>query len=146
MADFVFNQAKGKLARWVEEDATQFEILLLTAAEAQATLQDYDDISTLLAAAGNTEATFTNYARKGTTATDATQAVDDTNNRNNVDMADVVWTSAGGASNNTLVGLIICKVNGAGDANRVPCTYHDFSVTTDGNNLTAAISDFYRAT
>lgn len=145
MADFVFNQAKGKLAAWIEDDATQFEVVLLKTAEAQAALQDRDDLAEILAAS-SVEADFTNYARKATTDTDATQAVDDTNDRNNSDMPDIQWTSAGGASNNTLVSLLVVKVNGAGDANRVPCTHHDFSVTTDGNNLTAAIADFYRAT
>ena len=145
MADGVFNIAKGRVAEKVADDNTKLVVVLLSAAEADATLQDYDDMSALLGAAGNTEATFTNYARKVSTDTDGTVTVDDTNNRVDVDMPDITWTSAGGATNNTLVKLIGAYNQGAGDANLVPLTHHDFAVTTDGSDLTAQIANFFRA-
>lgn len=145
MADGVFNIAKGRVAEKVADDNTKLVVVLLSAAEADATLQDYDDMSALLGAAGNTEATFTNYARKVSTDTDGTVTVDDTNNRVDVDMPDITWTSAGGATNNTLVKLIVAYNQGAGDANLVPLTHHDFAVTTDGSDLTAQIANFFRA-
>ena len=157
MADGVFNIAKGRVAelynRVDSNDPTNSALIvvLLSAAEADGTLEDYDDLSTLLGAAGNTEATFTNYARKSLTDTDLSAfAADDTNNRVDLDFADQTWTSAGGASNNTLVKLLVCYDNdttGGTDSNIVPLTHHDFSVTTDGNDLTAQLASagFYRA-
>lgn len=157
MADGVFNISKGRVAEFAtrvdSNDPTNsaIVIVLLKAGEADGTLEDYDDLSTLLAAAGNTEADFTNYARKVLSDTDvATPAPDDTNNRFDVDLPDQTWTSAGGASNNTLVKLLVCydgDTTGGTDSNIIPLTHHDFSVTTDGSDLTAqfAAAGFYRA-
>lgn len=145
MADGVFNIAKGKVAEKIADGASNIEVVLLKAAEADGVLEDYDDMSALLLAAGNTEADFTNYARK--TGITGTETVDDTNNRNDCDIPDQTWTSAGGATNNTLVKAIICYNQGAGDANLIPLTHHDFTPTTDGSDLTMQINaaGFYRA-
>ena len=157
MADGVFNIAKGRVNEYVNRvdsnDPTNSALIvvLLKASEADATLEDYDDLNALLGAAGNTEADFTNYARKTLTDTDvANPTPDDTNNRQDADCPDQTWTSAGGASNNTLTKLVICYDGdtGAGtDANIIPLTHHDFATTTDGSDLTAQInaSGFYRA-
>lgn len=151
MADFVFNIAKGRAAYYstlpAASDALVIVLLKSTGIEADATLKDYDDLATLLAAA-NDEADFTNYARK--TITSVTVTVDDTNERVDVDFADQTWTAAGGGTNNTLAKLLVCYDNdtGAGtDSNIIPLTAHDFSVTTDGSDLTAqvAAAGFYRA-
>lgn len=157
MADGVFNIAKGRVNEYVNRvdsnDPTNsaLVVVLLQASEADGTLEDYDDLSTLLAAAGNTEATFTNYARKVLTDADITgPSVDDTNNWQSSDIPDQTWTSAGGATNNTLTKCLICYDNdstGGTDANIIPLCYYDFAATTDGNDLTAQInaSGFYRA-
>lgn len=157
MADFVFNIAKGKVNEYhdrvVNNDPTNaaLVIVLLQAAEADATLEDYDDLATLLAQGGNTEADFTNYARKVLTDSDlSASVVDDTNNRREADMADQTYTSAGGASNNTLVKLLVCydsDTTGGTDSNIIPLTAHDFSVTTDGNDIVAQINaaGYFRA-
>jgi hypothetical protein len=142
MADVVFNVAKGSAGEFAVDDATKFGILLLKVAEADATLIDYDTVAAILAGS-NTEADFTNYGRK--TGLTATRTVNDTNNRVELDLANQTWTSAGGASNNTIVKLIVFYENAAADATRVPISAHDFSVTTDGSDLTATIADFYRA-
>lgn len=156
MADGVFNIAKGRVNEYVNRvdsnDPTNsaLVVVLLQVAEADATLEDYDDLSALLAGS-NTEATFTNYARKVLTDTDVTAPTpDDTNNRQDADIPDQTWTSAGGATNNTLVKMLVCYDNDttAGtDANIIPLTYHDFSITTNGNDLSALINaaGFYRA-
>lgn len=150
MANGVFNIAKGKVKYYAELGAAAdaLVVVLLQANEAEATLVDYDDLGALIAAAGNTEATFTNYARKSLTA--ATIDVDDTNNWLDVDIADQTWTAAGGATNNTLTKLLICydgDTAAGTDANIIPLTHHDFAVTTDGSDLTAQIATegFYRA-
>lgn len=155
MADGVFNIAKGKvneyMARVDGNDPTNSAIVvvLLKAAEADATLEDYDDLAALLGAAGNTEADFTNYARKVLTDADITAPTpDDTNNRQDADLPDQTWSSAGGTTDNTLVKAVICYDNdstGGTDSNIIPLTHHDFAVTTNGNDLQALITNFYRA-
>lgn len=144
MANGVFNQAKGGAGEKIA-DGANVEVVLLKANEAETALVDHDALDVLLGATGNTEANFTNYGRK--TAIAATRTVDDTNDRVDLDIPDQTWTSAGGTTNNTLTKLLICADQGAGDANKIPLTHHDFAVTTDGNDLTAQINaaGFYRA-
>lgn len=146
MSDFVFNIAKGAVAEKIRDSGSACGMLLLKAAEADDTLKDYDALDTLLGAAGNTEADFTNYARK--TGLTGTITVDDVNNRVDVDIPDQTWTSAGGASNNTLTDLIVYYQESAADSGRIPLTNHDFAATTDGSDLTAQVnaSGFFRAT
>ena len=142
MADIVFNIALGRAAQLAITDATKFGILLLKVAEADNTLRDYDTVAQILAGS-NTEADFTNYARK--TGLTATLTVNDTNNRGELDLPNQTWSSAGGASNNNLVALIVYYETAAADATRIPISKHDFVATTDGTDLTAAIADFWRS-
>lgn len=151
MADGVFNIAKGKAGYYATLPATNDALIVVlikaTGLEADDTLNNYDDLAALLTAA-NDEADFTNYARK--TITSVTNTVDDTNNRLDSDFADQTWTSAGGASNNTLGKLLVCydpDTTAGTDSTVIPLTYHDFSATTDGSDLTAVVATagFYRA-
>jgi len=145
MADFVFNIAKGAAAEKVRDGATVLGMLLLKAAEADTALSDHADLAALIGAAGNTEADFTNYARK--TALTGTVTVDNVNDRVDVDIPDQTWTAAGGALNNTLTDLVVFYEEAAADASRIPLTNHDFAATTDGSDLTAQVnaSGFFRA-
>lgn len=158
MADQPFNIAKGRVVEFynrVESNDpanSAFIVVLLKVSEADATLIDYDDLAAVLGAAGTTEADFTNYARKVVTDAelDAFPAPDDTNNRFDIDMPDLLFTSAGGASNNNLVKALICfdsDTTGGTDTNIIPCAHYDFVATTDGSNLTMEINaaGFYRA-
>jgi hypothetical protein len=161
MADFVFNISKGKakaLYENVENNApanSAFVLVLLKTAQADDTLMDYDDLAALLAAGGgtaNVEANFTNYARKILTDADlaAVPAPDDVNNRLDLDLPDQTYVSAGGATNNTLVKLLVCydpDTTSGTDATLVPITAHDFTPVTDGTDLVAQIAaaGFYRA-
>lgn len=144
MADLVFNVAKGKTAEKVADSPNSLGMMLLKVAEADATLRDRTTLADILAAA-NTEANFTNYARK--TAITGTVTIDQANDRVDVDMPDQTWVAAGGGTNNTLVKLIVYIDEGGTDATRIPLTAHDFAVTTDGTDLTAqvAAAGFYRA-
>lgn len=152
MADVVFNIALGEVKKYAKLDGGANDaliIVLLKSAgiEADATIRDHDDLAALLAAA-NDEADFTNYARK--TVSSATITVDDTNNRVDIDIADQTWTTAGGATNNTLAALLVCydpDTTAGTDSTIVPLTKHDFSVTTDASDLTAQIAaaGFFRA-
>ena len=145
MADGVFNIAKGAVAEKVRDAASNLGVLLLQANEAEATLIDRADLAALLGAAGNTEATATNYVRK--TGITGTITVDNTNNRVDVDIPDQTWTALGGTTNNTLTKLIIFYDEGGTDSTRIPLTHHDFAITTDGSDVTAQINaaGFYRA-
>lgn len=152
MGNVVQNIALGKVV-WFSgltggaNDALIVVLLKSAGIEADATIRDHNELGALLAAA-NDEADFTNYARK--TITSATITVDDTNNWVDVDIADQTWTSAGGAANNTLAGFLVCydtDTTGGADTDIIPLTKHDFSVTTDGSDLTAQIAaaGYFRA-
>lgn len=144
MSDLVFNISKGAVAEKFRDGAANGLMLFLKVAQADATLVDHDTVASILAAA-NTEADFTNYVRKvGLTGT---ITVDDTNDRVDVDMPDQTWTAAGGATNNTLVKLVIAYEESASDAGRVPLTNHDSAYTTTGINLTVSLNaaGFFRA-
>jgi len=145
MADQVFNIAKGAAAEKVRDGATVLIVLLMQANEAETTLLDRTDLADLFVEAGNTEATFTNYARK--TGLTATLTVDNTNDRVDLDLPDQTFVAAGNGTNNTLTKLIVAYEEAAADATRIPLTHHDFSVTTDGSDLTAQFNaaGFFRA-
>ena len=148
MADFVFNISLGRVAEKCVDDVNQLLVMLLKAAEADATYRDRDTVTAVLAEAGTTEAVFTNYARK--TALTATTPVDDTNDRVDIDIPDQTWTAAGNGANDTLTDLIVAYEEDVGtpaDTDRKPMTSHDFAVTTDGSDLTVQFnsSGFYRA-
>ena len=156
MADGVFNVSKGKGNEYVARVAgndpanSALVLIILKTAEADATLEDYDTLSALLAGS-NTEADFTNYARKTLTDADLTApSPDDTNNRQDADFPDQTWASAGGASNNTTAKLIVCydpDTTSGTDADLIPITHHDFVGTTNGTDVTAEVNaaGFYRA-
>ncbi len=145
MSDGVFNIAKGAVAEMVRDSAAKMLVMLLKANETEATLVDYDDVAALLVPAGNTEADATNYARK--TSITGTITVDDSNDRVDVDMPDQTFTALGNGTNNTLTKLVTAYENAAADATRIPCTHHDFALTTDGSDVTAQFNaaGFFRA-
>lgn len=144
MADGVFNIAKGAVAEKFRDGAANGLILLLKVNEAEDTLNNYDTVALMLAGA-NTEANFTNYARK--TGLTGTITVDDTNNRVDVDIADQTWATAGGAINNSITKLIVAYEEAAADSTRIPLCHLDFVVTTDTSDITAQVnaSGFFRA-
>lgn len=155
MADTPMNISLGRGKEYairardgVVDTAPALTVVLLKAAEADDALRDHDDLGALLGVAGNTEADFTNYARRESTTTDVTVTVDDTANDMVVDIPDETWTSAGGTTDNTLAKLLITydpDTGVADDATMPGVTQHDFSVTTDGSDLTANIVDPLKA-
>ena len=151
MADGVFNIARGYVGYYCSLPAASDGIVIVllksSGLQADATLVDHDNLSVILAAS-NDECDFTNYARKAVSST--TPATDDTNDRFDIDLGDLTWSSAGGASNNTIGKLLVCYDGNTGtgdDTNITPLTHHDFSFTTTGADLTAVIntSGFYRS-
>jgi hypothetical protein len=157
MGDGVFNIAKGRVVEYYnrvkgnDPAASELNVMLGIGAITDATIRDLDTFAAVIADAGFTEATFTNYARKqlADTALAALPAPDDTNDRYEVDIPDQTWTAAGNGLNDNLTRLIIGydPLGTNVDANIVPLTFHDFVVTTDGSDLTAQINalGFFRA-
>ena len=157
MGDAVFNISKGRVVEYynrVENNdpaASEIVIILGIGAITDATLIDLDDVAAIIADAGFTEATFTNYARKDLTNAelDPLPAPDDTNDRFEVDLPDQTFTAAGNGANDTLTRLLTVydSTGSQTDANLKPLTFHDFAVTTDGSDLTAQFNalGFFRA-
>lgn len=139
MADIVHRQGYGRMMEVFDGGAANAEIRLLKTAEADDALRDYQTMTALLAGT-SVEADFTNYIDKDITNANITITYDDANNRVDLDIPDQTWTSAGNATNNTLAKLVFCQDAGAGDANKIPMSSHDFVVTTDGSDLTAQIA------
>ena len=151
MSVFVFNRALGKVRYYAElpaaNDALVLVLLKSGGLESDATLRHHATLATLLAGSSD-EADFTDYQRKTVAAVSVT--VDDTNDRLLLDMDDVVWPLAGGATNNALAKLLVCyqpAVAVADDSLIVPLAAYDFVATTDGTDLTWQVADsgFYRA-
>jgi hypothetical protein len=116
------------------------------AVDTAAEVADLNTVNDLLVTAGCTEATFTNYARQNLSR--SVVAEDDTNDRVNLDAADVTINSAGGAVNNTLYGAFFYDATtDTNDTTRLLISVDWFAspITTNGGNLTYAIADLYRA-
>ena len=145
MADVIFNNARARLRQQLL-DGADLIVVLLKAAEADATLRDYDDLAALLAEVGNEEADFTSYERKVIANANVTATVDNNDNVLDVSIGNQTWTSAGGAENNSLVKLMVC-IDGASDSDRIPVSAADWTLTTDGSDITATehSDGFYRS-
>ena len=139
-----FNATKDKIGYYVEQAAAEsgsIGILLLQEAQSDSSMADHATVAAVLAASGNTEATFTNYVRK--TLADPTRTVDDDADTVYLGGAapgtevQIEWTSAGGTTNNTLEkALFYYSPDGAdADDDRVPLMATDIAASTDGNDL-----------
>jgi len=146
MTATVFNIAKGKVAYYAGLPAANDAIIAIpletSGLESDATLQDYDNVSALLAGATNEQSTM---GRK--TAASVTVTVDDTNNRVDVDCADITWTAATG---NAVSRLLFCydpDTTGGSDTDLIPLVVDDFVATPAGGDITyqVAASGFFRA-
>lgn len=150
MADQIGNGAKGRWAEWIERvlnnDPTNSAIVImaLQANEADDTLRAYLNFSTLLGAAGNTEATFTNYARVVyTDASALSRTVDNANDWVDVDVPDWSYTAAGGTVDNTLTKVVTGyddDTTGGTDANILVWSHHDFAQATNGGDVDAQVA------
>lgn len=151
MGDIVFNIAKGRVAELYSRvdlgdpsTARLFVIPVDVAAVTDATLKDFDTFAAIVAG-GVTERAATGWNRKTLTAADlAALAVDDTNDRMPLDLGDQTWTAVTAGA---VTDLVICysSVTSPTDSQLVPLTLHDFPTTPDGSDVTATITDFFRA-
>lgn len=155
MADLAYNIALGRIAELYNRvdlndpaNAALVIVVINANAVADATLKDLDDLAAILATAAN-EVTNTNYARKVLTDADLTAfAPDDANDRVDLDFPDQTWSAV--AAGDAWTDLLVCydsDTTGGTDANIVPLTHHDFAVTPDGSDITAApgADGFFRA-
>jgi hypothetical protein len=151
MANFVFNIAKGKVGgfydRVNDNDPSTSRLIVIpveaSGLQTQAVLEDMDTIDAVFAGATNEQTTL---GRKYLTDAElAASAPDDTNNRFDLDIPDIIWTAGTG---NAVAGLIIAYDPASGaDSTLIPLTYHDFAVTPDGSDIVAVIAatGFFRA-
>jgi hypothetical protein len=154
MAALIFNNAVGRFVEFQrrvdgnDPANSAFVIVLLQLAEDNDVLRDYNDLATLLAASGNTEADFTNgatpYVRKVLTDGDVgPPTVDAANNRVDVDLPDQIYADAGGSVDNSLRKALVCydpDAIASVDANIVPCALYDMFLSTNGFDLTVAFN------
>ncbi len=141
-----FNISKGEVSAYIKRIVNNdpanavLKVVLLQASELDAVLEDYDTLALLLAAAGNTEATFTNYARKVLSDVDlSAPVVDDTANTKLSSLPQLTYTAAGGAANNNIVKAVFCydpdSTGSTPDSGLVPLSANDYVKTTDGNDM-----------
>jgi len=154
--NFVFNIAKGRAAelynRVDTNDPANSALLVIpletAGIETQANLEDSDTFTEVVDGTTN-EATTGNWARKTITDADiAAFAPDDTNNRVDLVIADQTWTAVTGNAVSALIVGYDNDTTGGTDANVIPLTHHDFTVTPDGSDITADVpaTGFFRAT
>ncbi|MGW1492551.1 hypothetical protein [Streptomyces sp. NPDC002402] len=144
MANLVFNRALGMIAQYASLPAANDALIMVplesSGLVADSTMRDYDDLSALLAGASNEQTTV---GRK--TLASVSVTVNDTDNRVDIDAADVTWTAPTG---NVIGAVVICydpDTTTGTDADLIPLTKHDLTWTPDGNNFTLTVADFFRA-
>ena len=144
MSNLVFNTSLGRVASLAALPAANDALIVVpietSGIVSDATMRDYDTLSDLLAGASNEQ---TSMGRKTVTSVNVT--VNDTNDRVEVDIVDQTWTAATG---NAISAVVICydpDTTTGTDADLIPLTKHDVTLTPDGNNFTLSVADFFRA-
>jgi len=143
MPNIVFNQALGKIAHLASLPATNDALIAVPLETSglvnDATMRDYDTLSAVLAGATNEQTTLGRVTLTGVTVT-----VNDADDRVEVDAADITWTAATG---NPVGALLICydpDTTGGTDADILPLTKHDLTLSPDGSNVTVTVADLAR--
>lgn len=155
MANVVPNISKGRtveLYRRVDlndPSTARFVWVLCSGSDTDAALADYDDLAAILAGPLN-EIANTGYARVIQTDTEtAMAAVDDTNNRWDLDLPDPNFgpIQTGGVTASTRVVLCYDPNSGGGDAAMVPVGIWDYATTFDTSSVIPTIdaAGFFRA-
>lgn len=145
-APLVMNVAKGAVAYYGRLLATNDALIAipleLTGIESDDTLQDYDTVAALLAGATNEQTTMGRKTMTGVTVT-----VDDTNNRVDVDAADVTWTAATGNDTSRILLAYDPDTTGGTDSDLIPLFLDVFTTDPQGGDITyqVAASGFFRA-
>ncbi len=142
MSNFVFNVSKGYQKNYfslpLANDAL-IAVLLKAGQQTDSTLADYTNLATLLGS--NPECDFTNYARQ--TLTSVTSTVDNTNDRWGGGSANITYTNAGGAFNNTTGKLLVVydpDTTTGTDSTVIPVLAFDAAFTTDGTTVQVTVN------
>lgn len=140
---FVFNVGRGRLQQLIDMGAT-IKMLILKAAATASVLEDLETVAEVLANGSTNEADFTNYARK---TLSLTKNVNNTSDRVELSFDEVVFTEAGGETNNTTVLAVIYIQGPSGDSDSTPLVALDAVFTTDGNDvkLNSPSGGFYQS-
>ena len=143
MANITFNVALGRVAHYASLPAANDGLVLIalesSGLETDAVLRDKDTFADIVSGTTNEQTTVGRKPLSGVTVT-----VDDTNDRVNIDAADIAWTAPTG---NAVGAAVICydpDTTSGTDADLIPLTKHDLSWTPDGNNFSLTIADFCR--
>jgi len=144
VANITLNIALGRVAYYASLPATNDALIMVpletTGLVADSVMRDYDNLSLLLAGASNEQTTV---GRK--TLASVTVTVNDTDDRVDIDAADVTWTAPTG---NAVGAVVICydpDTTAGTDTDLIPLTKHDITWSPDSNNFTLTIADFFRA-
>ena len=149
MPNIVFNVAKGRIVelyrrvKAADPSTSALIVIPLTVVPADATSIDQATLAAVLAG-GSTEQT--NMGRKVLIAADlaAFPAADNTNDRFDVPLPQVIWT---GATGTAIVKLLVCYRNATADADSaiIPLTCFDFAQTPSGAVIEMTAGPFFRA-
>jgi hypothetical protein len=144
VADITFNVALARVAAYASLPAANDALILVpleaTGLVADSTMRDYTTLSDLLAGATNEQTTVGRKTLSGVTVT-----VNHTDNRVEVDAADVTWTAPTG---NPVGAFVLCydpDTTGGTDADLIPLTKYDKAWSPDGNDFQLTIADLFRA-
>ncbi|TXS22406.1 hypothetical protein EAO70_05975 [Streptomyces sp. adm13(2018)] len=145
MSNLVFNTALGRVAALAALPAANDALIAVpleaTGLATDAVIRDYDDLASLLAGTSNEQTSMGRKTLSGVTVT-----VDDTLDRVALNCSAITWTAATG---NPIGAVVICydpDTTTGTDADLIPLTKHDVTMTPDGNNFQLTVADFYRAT
>lgn len=151
MANIVFNIAKGRVVEFynrVENNDPSTSGLILipietSGLESDAVLMDKDTVSDVLSGTTNEQTTM---GRKTLTDSDlaALPAPDDGNDRYDVSLPTVTWTAATGNAISKILVAYDADTGAGTDANLVPLTLFDASVTPDGSDIQLTGGVFFR--
>ena len=136
MASLVYTRAKFQIANG-DIDLTGDDIRVMLVKVSGSTTTDTEEDVTLMNGFSTLgELVATNYVRKAL----ANEAVneDTANDRAEFDADDVVWSSLGGATNDTIGALLVLK-HVTNDADSIPIAYIELTdTTTNGGDITVS--------
>lgn len=151
MANIVFNIAKGRVVEYYNRvksnDPSTSALILVpietSGLEGDSTLIDKDSLSDVLSGTTNEQTTM---GRKTLTDTELASlpSPDDGNDRYDVSLPTVTWTAATG---NAISKICVCydaNTGGGTDADIIPLTLFDASVTPDGSDIQLTGGVFFR--
>lgn len=133
-----FNIAKGAWSYYATLPGASDSLIAVpietSGVESDATLQDYDNLSVLLAASNNEQSTMGRKTLAGVTV-----STDDTGNKRVLDFDDIVWSAATG---NAVSKLVFCYKpdSGSADTDIVPLFVDDFVATPAGGDITYQVN------